>query len=364
MKTAKATKHTCDHFWAFLPGWRRLIAAPHPLFHSRSVSTRTFPSNHRLNARVFGVRTSARNRQTPREEQSRLSQPRDAERNVITRALLHIAKPADMLLFADTPLLLCSAICLSCCPPVVLMRVLFFLPPLRVPLLLLSHLQAGRTWRRRHLPRLSFVRLFEWHGNVAFFLLNSTPASHQRCGDRLARIPILWSHLASKDPVVKYVYSKMTNTTGGKKKLALRSPSPPPPFSPPLCLTSVIARSFAVLAWGVDRRRCLRSLLPFPSLLSQTDGEPGYVFTPDQPSPTQRARVCRRAPWRQPHCQSPAPHPSIHKVEIGCQPAGQPASGPGSARTVSLQGQRKFDTSLSALCISNRSVYLSMKHVL
>lgn len=37
----------------------------------------------------------------------------------------------------------------------------FFLPPLRVPLLLLSHLQAGRTWRRRHLPRLSFVRLFE-----------------------------------------------------------------------------------------------------------------------------------------------------------------------------------------------------------
>lgn len=36
----------------------------------------------------------------------------------------------------------------------------FFLPPLRVPLLLLSHLQSGRTWRRRHLPRLSFVRLF------------------------------------------------------------------------------------------------------------------------------------------------------------------------------------------------------------
>lgn len=66
--------------------------------------------------RVFGE-------DLPEEKHSRLLQPRDAWRNVITWRLLHIAKPADMLLFAAPPLLLCSAICLGCCPPVVLMRV-------------------------------------------------------------------------------------------------------------------------------------------------------------------------------------------------------------------------------------------------
>lgn len=38
-----------------------------------------------------------------KKKHSRLLQPRDARRNVITRRLLHIAKPADMLSFAGSP---------------------------------------------------------------------------------------------------------------------------------------------------------------------------------------------------------------------------------------------------------------------
>lgn len=101
------------------------------------------PSNDRL---VWwrSARTDRR-----KKKHSRLLQPRDARRNVITRRLLHIAKPADMLSFAGSPpshptptpplRLLCSAICLGCCPPVVLMRVFS-----TFPLLFLSHLQGGK----------------------------------------------------------------------------------------------------------------------------------------------------------------------------------------------------------------------------
>lgn len=43
----------------------------------------------------------------------------------------------------------------------------------RVPLLFLSHLQGGSTWRRRHLSRLSFVCLF-----VCFFSQRWCPSWH------------------------------------------------------------------------------------------------------------------------------------------------------------------------------------------
>lgn len=86
------------------------------------------------------------------EKHSRL-QPRDAKKNVITRRLLHIAKPADMVLFAGpsycawnlSGLLFVSGADAS-----------FF----RVPLLFLSHLQGGSFRRRGPLPPLSFVCVF------------------------------------------------------------------------------------------------------------------------------------------------------------------------------------------------------------
>lgn len=89
-----------------------------------------------------------------RRKYPRLLWSRDARRRVITRILLHIAKPADALLFASprhpAPPLLCALsgwTCPACGPDASL---------LRVPLLLLSHLQGGITRGGRR-PRLDFL---------------------------------------------------------------------------------------------------------------------------------------------------------------------------------------------------------------
>lgn len=82
-------------------------------------------------------------------------------------------------------------------------------------------------------------------------------------------------------------FTPLTNTKGEKKRNS-RSDRlrPPPPFNPPLCLTSVIARSFAVLAWGVDRRRCLSvSALSSPSLLCSPRQTESLVMFSLQTSP-------------------------------------------------------------------------------
>lgn len=204
MKTAKATKHTCDHFWAFLPG--------SPTSNRRPASPLSL--SLRLNA-DFSLESSAKRAcfggaYTERRTVPTVAAERRLEECNYTSAAAY-CKTCRHALVCRHPaaIVLCDlSELLSACGPDA-SSFFFFLPPLRVPLLLLSHLQAGRTWRRRHLPRLSFVRLFQVTRQRRVFppKFDTSLASEMW---RSARIPILWSHLAPKDPAVKYVYSKMT----------------------------------------------------------------------------------------------------------------------------------------------------------
>lgn len=145
----------------------------------------------------------------------------------------------------------------------------------RVPLLFLSHLQGGSTWRRRHLSRLSFVCLFVGFSHNAaarrgISLIRHWLVHHHRCTrgffplhDFFYRLACILTDLVSPKISLSDVLSshQMTfKTSTNKQKIEVHLPlsSPPPPHQ-------FYGQKFSPRR-GVDWRRGL-FLLSSPSLL-------------------------------------------------------------------------------------------------
>lgn len=172
--------------------------------------------------------------------------------------------------------------------------------------------RAGSTWRRRrrHVSSTFFPSVFPLSGTAAscfvvccfvclyfFFFLPSTSLTNFDPSDRVkdASDASVSHDFYIITPILRSRRLALYNQGLKIRRFAMirlqncLNASPSNPTTNP-SLTSVISQKFAV-----DRRRrlslslCLSvsvsPLLPFPPpLLSQTDGEPGYVFTPDRPS--------------------------------------------------------------------------------
>lgn len=167
-----------------------------------------------------------------------------------------------------------------------------------VPLLFLSHLQGGSTWRRGHLPRLSFVCLF-LHSSAArrVNIFRSILTLHHRftrdffsTNFYLLVCISSFSHLTDLISLLKMIKILKMTYPRNRSPFAFTAPLF---FSLVPCLTNCYRQKFS------PRREmdCLFLLSSPPLLwLSLPKAERAQLcLTVDQPSPTQHASVYQRA---------------------------------------------------------------------